>query len=827
MTAASQPYLSVVVTARNDDHGGNLLGRMQAFVNGLLNQCARHKLPAELIIVEWNPLEDRPGLASALHWNAGNAGNAGNAAIENGYCDVRILEVPQELHRTLEHWRTLPLYQMIAKNVGIRRARGEFILATNIDILFSDELMSFIAARRLARGKMYRIDRWDIESGVPVDAPVEDQLAYAKTHMIRVCAREGTYRVSPDGVPILETNDIAPPDGGLRLGDNWYPREMSGEEPFRWVDNDAELLIDPALGSEKVLVLDVEPGPGVHSAAFSLELRDAVGNRLGAVLVKRRTIVTFPLETGDRLCVSLHTVQGGNKIPSDPRTLNFRVFRCELETASGAKRRVDLARTRAGQSWVSRAGRGLRLVRDVCTSSVQFRVPMSSQSLHQLHLRQDGGGISFFAGPLTGLFRSGDPAHRGILGPGLGAVWGDGWHQEEAFHWDRWRWMTRRAALVLQLPPTPVSEISFEVQSGPAMGFAPVELEIQDQWGTRLAKSTIKKRTRLSVPIPRATGAISLTLIVHGEEKPKDLLTDSRELALRLLRCECKVESRAAAASFQPIEMRPPGRIWRGRGWKPGNGGRGLSSSAAADLILRVPESQSRLTLGAETADEPAVVTIKDSYGRELFRGSVKGAQKIEIPGVYEAMTYCPLHFEIEGRPETGGGRLTITEVTWAAENGPPVTTTIRVDRGRDLAVHIHTNACGDFTMMAREHWMDLRGYAELDVFSMNVDSLLCWTAHHGGAPEEILESPMRIFHIEHATGSGWTPEGETKLYTRIAEKGIPWLSYDDVVEWARTMNQYNSPIIFNHDHWGFGNETLRETRPLERERASASRSQP
>ena len=27
-----EPYLSLVVTARNDDHGGNLLGRMQAFV---------------------------------------------------------------------------------------------------------------------------------------------------------------------------------------------------------------------------------------------------------------------------------------------------------------------------------------------------------------------------------------------------------------------------------------------------------------------------------------------------------------------------------------------------------------------------------------------------------------------------------------------------------------------------------------------------------------------------------------------------------------------------------------------------------------------------
>jgi len=25
----------------------------------------------------------------------------------------------------------------------------------------------------------------------------------------------------------------------------------------------------------------------------------------------------------------------------------------------------------------------------------------------------------------------------------------------------------------------------------------------------------------------------------------------------------------------------------------------------------------------------------------------------------------------------------------------------------------LHTYACGDFTLMAREHWLDLRGYAE------------------------------------------------------------------------------------------------------------------
>ena len=67
----------------------------------------------------------RPPLGEAVRWPA-----------DTGPCQVRIVTVLVQLHRRYGHAAALPLYQMIAKNVGIRRARGEFILATNIDILF-------------------------------------------------------------------------------------------------------------------------------------------------------------------------------------------------------------------------------------------------------------------------------------------------------------------------------------------------------------------------------------------------------------------------------------------------------------------------------------------------------------------------------------------------------------------------------------------------------------------------------------------------------------------------------------------------------------------
>ena len=178
---STEPFLSVVVVSRNDDHGGNLLQRMQLFVSGWLEQSKRHNLSSELVIVEWNPLPDRPRLAEVLSWPDGN-----------GPCTVRIIEVPPEIHQQHNHADQLPVFQMIGKNVGIRRARGRFILATNIDILFSDELVQYIASHQLDPDRMYRIDRYDVPSDIPEEVPIDEQLDYCKKHILRINKRQKT-----------------------------------------------------------------------------------------------------------------------------------------------------------------------------------------------------------------------------------------------------------------------------------------------------------------------------------------------------------------------------------------------------------------------------------------------------------------------------------------------------------------------------------------------------------------------------------------------------------------------------------------------------------
>ena len=197
----AQPYLSLVVAARNDDHGGNLLGRMQIFMHGWIAQARRYNLPSELIVVEWNPPPDRPRLRDALRWPE-----------EFGPCQVRFIEVPREVHSRYAHADALPLYQMIAKNAGIRRARGQFVLATNIDILFSNELVAFLAERGLDANRMYRVDRYDAMGDVPMEADLDAQLEYCRTHLLRRNLRDGTVLLTSDGNAAVDKNEPSSKD---------------------------------------------------------------------------------------------------------------------------------------------------------------------------------------------------------------------------------------------------------------------------------------------------------------------------------------------------------------------------------------------------------------------------------------------------------------------------------------------------------------------------------------------------------------------------------------------------------------------------------------
>lgn len=178
----TEPFLlSIVATSRNDNHGKNLLYRMQHFVDGIVAQCKKHGFKAELILVEWNPPKDRLPLAQALQFPK-----------DKGPCAIRIISVPKEAHQILDHSDKIPLFQMIGKNVGIRRAFGKFVLATNIDILFSDKIILYLRDR-LQPGILYRVDRLDVPEVLPKTDLFEELLSFCTANYLRINKKHATF----------------------------------------------------------------------------------------------------------------------------------------------------------------------------------------------------------------------------------------------------------------------------------------------------------------------------------------------------------------------------------------------------------------------------------------------------------------------------------------------------------------------------------------------------------------------------------------------------------------------------------------------------------
>lgn len=161
--------LSIVVTSRNDNHGQNLNDRTQRFVDSVCYQANKNQLRTELIFVEWNPPKNNKRLYDILKFKV------------NKFVNIKFYEVPYSEHLKIDNSNKIPLFQMTAKNVGIRRAQGEFILATSIDIVFSDNIFRFIK-NEIKKNILYRVPRLDVDKN----------FAFIKSEvdLLRRCERE-------------------------------------------------------------------------------------------------------------------------------------------------------------------------------------------------------------------------------------------------------------------------------------------------------------------------------------------------------------------------------------------------------------------------------------------------------------------------------------------------------------------------------------------------------------------------------------------------------------------------------------------------------------
>jgi len=735
-----RPYLSVVVATRNDDHGGNLSRRTQTFLNALAAQCARHRVPTELVMVEWNPPAGRPSLSESLKWPE-----------KEDWFRIRIIRVPAGIHARYRHRDALPLYQMIAKNAGIRRARGEFILATNIDILFSSELMAFIAGRRLEKGRMYRIDRLDAAAGVPLDASAEEQLEYCRTNLLRVNCREFTFPVTREGLPLPAEPDIVPPGSGILLGRGWYPPEEFGEL-FRWMGQEGEIIL---AGGEKsdALLLEVEPSQPLIQSEWRFELAAEDRRVIQSARLEGRTTVLFRLPRSAQRRTFRLRLAGLDHIdapslPGDTRYLSLRVFRCEwgntesprpMEAHGWWRRRLTAWLDGGVARWGSRIS---------VPANEPFQTPGAAQLASTNHYLHYSG-------------------HAG--------VYSDVQTPSEGARWKRiFRWASSGARLLIRSPRGWSGDFRLLIAKGWRKR---VTVEVRDHQGQVIARKRIGPVGWLK--IPQAGHDETRLLCLHQSEPAGE------QQGFFILNYGWGVHGKTSALMGKlALENPHPGQVKLGKGWRMATDG-AWEALDGAELVMRRSRTSADLLLGVEPLGEPDNAPRRWRIATGLGPGEL-GVVRLQSRGGTEPF-------------------VRLNSLDWAAT---------KADSKFRPMPNLHIQACGDFTLLHRDHWLALRGYAEFDLYSMNLDALFCWSAYFSGIDEVVLREPMRIYHIEHDMASGWTPDGQASLFARLGGRGVGWLDYGEVLRFAQAMHRLRKPMIFNGGNWGLGADDLEEMTP-------------
>lgn len=769
----SRPYISFVACSRNDNHGGSLTRRMQIFVDCLSEQCDRHKLRAELVLVEWNPPTDRKSLKKELRWRKGD-----------GFCDVRIITVPPEIHRKYKCSEGLPLFQMIAKNVGIRRARGEFVLCTNIDIIFSDELMKFLAECRLEPGIFYRSIRMDADANVPQGKPVEEVLAYCRNNIVRVNLARHSIEVLPENLP-AKRSIIRSPNLALRCGSG-FVRHNYFRSPALLAESGTELTFDEistgSCSNDRVLVVEL----ALTSPATMMPREVQFVTDSGAVLKKARLrdrcIVTLPVpdSVGSVKILVENSPEPASTTPQDPsiwilqvgwindipfRSLDYDCYVAGNE--AGILGEVDAPEIRSG---------GRRGISRRVFGNVYLQLPARHSGRNLILLAADDNGAFLEEPPIVELngtrrltavplptghwvFKLPACASQNYLR--IVSKSGTDWyltdvHVSKSMVWDAAKVL--KAALMRKLEATFVSKDNS--QKDP---IASEDFELSPLNTDRVAKDGIT-----AFGVDRVAEFRVQKLV----EKPRDLIFEMMPGYL-------------SGGSIQSVSVRLNGRLLHQ-----------IQEPTLPRLVVSLPPLKPGDKLQLEV----------EGTGQELQK--LKGSDL--LPMNYHA--YITKISWTEGCSRSGQTRIDQNPYWFIFQDSTDCQAVRNpLDMNcRDLP-ELFFNACGDFTLAHRNVYDRVGGYAEMEIYSMHLDSLFLYCCWFEGFRELRLPEIMCHYHIEH--GGGWTPEGHERLYRHLAAKKIGWLGYNhDLLRLAITMMRLGRPIYFNKADWGLGDSQLEES---------------
>jgi hypothetical protein len=161
-----KPYLSIVIPCRNDFYAGSMLEKLMISLKKLMEQIVNNKIPTEIIVVDWNP---PPGICSLSE-------ELRNIQLHN-FILLKAIQVSAEIHSRYKYSKNRSLIGEVAANVGIRRAKGKFVMIKVADSFYSDDLVKYIGKQQLNKNCVYRVDRLDISGKIKIDQNWEEEFS--------------------------------------------------------------------------------------------------------------------------------------------------------------------------------------------------------------------------------------------------------------------------------------------------------------------------------------------------------------------------------------------------------------------------------------------------------------------------------------------------------------------------------------------------------------------------------------------------------------------------------------------------------------------------
>ena len=151
------PYVSFVIPGRNDNYKGSFV----KYANNFLHETSEALKLYPLASFEILYIDYAPDINNINNVNKNKELNSLSKAVivpENLKGKVRFITVPNEIHNEIGYLikSNNSFFSPLAKNIGIRRAKGSFIALLNGDVILPLSIFKYIATKSFQEMIVYR-----------------------------------------------------------------------------------------------------------------------------------------------------------------------------------------------------------------------------------------------------------------------------------------------------------------------------------------------------------------------------------------------------------------------------------------------------------------------------------------------------------------------------------------------------------------------------------------------------------------------------------------------------------------------------------------------